>query len=87
MAWHSQIIRENRGSHKASGPWIVSPLLSVEYRLLSHVLQMGDVPAAAAVFDEDMFAFVRHLSSYRKQLLRILSLHSGSYNFKVQQKV
>lgn len=48
---------------------------------------MGDVPAAAAVFDEDMFAFVRHLSSYRKQLLRILSLHSGSYNFKVQQKV
>jgi hypothetical protein len=48
---------------------------------------VGYLPAAATVLDEDMLAVVRHLPGYREQLFRFLPVHTGSYNFKVQQEV
>ena len=87
MAGYPEILHPHRGGDKARGPRPAGSLLGLKHRLLPHVLQMGDVPAAASILDEDLPAAVRHLPRHLEQLLRLLPLHPGRHHPQVLQEV
>lgn len=48
---------------------------------------MGDMPPPAAILHEDLPASLRYIPRHREQLLRLLPLHPGSHNSKIQQEI
>lgn len=61
MARYSKIISSNRRSHKAGRSLALGSFRIRRNRLLSYVLQMGDLFAAETVFNEDLLKIIRHV--------------------------